>query len=108
MDKFARKVYAFLLNSPNQICSVTQLSTLDAQEIDIIRAIDYLRKNEYVVPVPDQNSFMLTHEGIHKRELERLAFRKLFFSRYLPGFISGIVSGAAISLLTCYILSLFG
>lgn len=97
MDKYTKSVYKFLLAQPSHGFRTDFYDPEGFDPVDFRKACEFLVRAGYAVKV--KGGYVLTHEGIHKRELERIAFRKAFFTRFLPGFISGIASGVATSFL---------
>ena len=106
MDKYTKSVYKFLLVQPGYCFATGFYDPEGFDRFEFIRACDALVRMGYAKQT--KFGYALLHEGIHKRELERIAFRKAFFTRFFPGFISGIASGVATSFLIRLLLSLCG
>ena len=98
MDKFSKKVYKFLLSQPNHGFRSDMYDPAPFTKQEFSSACEYLVRCGYAKRI--KSGYMLTHEGIHKRELDLIAFRKNFFSRYVTGIVTGIVIAIIANLLT--------
>lgn len=110
MDKYAKEVYKFVLSQPDH----SFIYQMYPEQIpgginkfnDFKAACRFLANKGYAI-VGSPGMITLTHEGVHKRELELVEFRKLIFTHYIPGFISGVFVSVTAGLLLQWILLTF-
>ena len=112
MDCYAKTVYRFVLKQPDHefltLMYPDQIPGGAAKYHDFVRACDYLVNQGYAVKIPKVNGISLTHEGIHKLEIEiRTAVRR-FFTHFIPGVLSGIFISVFGAVLTALIRSRVG
>lgn len=105
MDKLSRKVYKFLLSQPGH---GFQSGFYDPpfDRNDYVSACEYLVRCGYAQKIP--RGYALTHEGVHKRELEIRAFWKAFFSKYITGIVTGVISTMLAQLLIAFLRAKLG
>ena len=110
MDRYCNKVYKFVLSQPDhEFLYQIERGCIpeDLGDYKSFRsACDYLVSQGYAKSVRN-GGICLTHEGVHKRELEIRAFFRNFFAHFLPGFISGVLTIICAQFLAEYIRSLF-
>lgn len=112
MDRYAKTVYRFVLKQPDHefltLMYPDQIPGGAAKYHDFVRACDYLVNQGYAVKIPKVNGISLTHEGIHKLEIEiRTAIRR-FFTHFIPGVLSGLLIAIASPSLLALVQSLLG
>lgn len=87
----------------NQLISDNITLSLPYDDLEhIIRSLSvqgYLTLHQH----PLDTYFSISYEGIHKLEKDIDNFKLSFFTKWLPGFISGILVGV-LSTLICYLL----
>lgn len=111
MDKYAREVYNFLLSQPDRSFVYQMYPDQIPGGVnrfqDFKLACRYLADQGYAV-LKSPGMVALTHTGIHKRELELVDFRNKLLTRFIPGFILGIVGTVIAEALGAYVLSILG
>lgn len=91
MDKFSKSVFKFLLSQPGYGFNTLMYDPPGFDKPAFIRACKHLA--EQGLAVQTKVGYALTHAGIHKAELDRIAFWRSFLTRFLPGLGSGIAVG---------------
>ncbi len=111
MDKYAKKVYKFVLSQPNHSFIYQMYPDQIPGGAGLFQefkgACRYLADQGYA-EVKSPGMITLTHAGVHKRELELIDFRNKLLTRFIPGFIFGIVGTVIAEALVAYILSVWG
>ena len=111
MDRYAKKVYEFVLSQPDHSFIYQMYPDQVPGGInrfqDFKLACQWLAEKGYAV-VKSPGMVALTHAGIHKRELELINIRNKILTRFIPGFICGVLVTVAEEVLVRYILSLLG
>ena len=103
MDRYSKKVYKFLLSQPGH---GFQSGFYDPpfDRSAYVDACEYLVRCGYARKIP--HGYALTHEGVHKRELDIRNFWKNIFTRFVPGVIVGVLTAAAVNLISPHFQSL--
>ena len=111
MDKYAKKVYKFVLSQPDRSfyyqMHPDQIPGGADMFQDFKAACRYLADQGYAV-VKSPGMITLTHAGVYKRELELINFYKRIFTHFIPGFIFGVLATVIGEVLRAYILSVLG
>ena len=105
MDRYSEKVYKFLLSQPGH---GFQSGFYDPpfDRSAYVDACEYLVRCGYARKIP--HGYAITHEGVHKRELEIRAFWRSFFTKFIPGVFSGIAATIIGGLLSGLLLQWLG
>ena len=112
MDAYSEKILTALRS-----CDDYELFYEDAEKqfpdtADFFNAVRYLKSHGLIRYIKNQDGFHLgihlTHYGIHKKEIDRREFWHLFFTRYIPGFMTGIIASVLAGLATALLLRALG
>lgn len=111
MDKYAREVYNFVLSQPYHSFIYSMYPEQIPGGIDKLQdfeaACRFLADKGYGV-VKNPGMIILTHAGVHKRELELIDFRNKLLTHFVPGFFFGVITTVFSGVLIAYILSVLG
>lgn len=110
MDTYAKSVFSFILSQPDHEFMYRMYPDqipggIDAYQ-DFVRACRYIESLGYL-ELRHPGCAVITHAGLHRRELDRRQFFHDLFTRFIPGFICGIVTETLAGLLVAHILSLW-
>lgn len=106
MDKYTKSVYKFLLNQPGY---GFQTGFYDPEGFDkaaFICACEALVRMGYAKQT--KHGFALLHEGIHKRELAFIHYRKEFIFTFLSGIATGVIATVLSQLLLLFLRAKLG